>query len=198
MAVHGTPVSSFVLQVESFEGTINAIVLGQSRSKAHICTFATYVASHEMLGKDWDVKTDGNIFFDPRIDAREPSGDYLRWMLPTEIAEFNANASKGCDLVHGILHVGDARNCSSDGHRKIKRRYRIFITPVTIYDLMEMESSLLSGDTRNTPLALPSPSELPASATAAVASTIFDSDKNLSKYLPESCVNPQQQKMLTE
>jgi len=191
MTTHEKPDGTYVLQQENFVGEVNAMILGQSPKDSHIFLFTTYVAAHQLLGREWNPKIDGNIFYNNNINKAEPKTQYLRWFLPEEIKAFNETHSYGCELLQGILQIS-ALNDLSNGRRKIQRRYRIQYTPYTVFDLMAAEGATDQAFANSGPLALPPPSQLPASATAAIASHLPELDSNLAEYLPKSYKMPQQ------
>lgn len=131
--------ATFVAQVENFEGTVRAKPLGKSDLKPHILRFVEYVAAREMLGHDWNAKEDGDVFYDPIINDREPTKKYLRWMTQEEIDELNSENNSGALCETGILHVSDNSKLVS-GCRKICKRYTIYKVEPTIWDLMNAET----------------------------------------------------------
>ncbi|MDD5753157.1 MAG: hypothetical protein PHN45_00185 [Methylococcales bacterium] len=179
---------TYVLQMENFTGNVMAKPLGQSRSNQYIHKFSIYVASRELIGKDWNPREDPNIFYDPSIDSVEPRCEYLRWMNDEEIEELKTLYYIGATCTSGMLHISDSSNTTHDGHRKIRRRYCIYQVQCTIYDLMAMETE---GDRAlanmvGTPLSLPPSTQLPPSATAAVQKSLDMVNESMAKYLPPS------------
>lgn len=170
----------YLLQLENFDGTVKAKPLGKSVKLSFIYKFAIYVATREKLGRDWNAKEDGDLFYDPVIDAREPQGEYLRWMSDEEVADMNPEYGNVGAICHGgILHVFDSSK-TAQGCRKIKKRYTVYKVQPTIWDLMaaETEGDICLRELQQVPLCIT------ASATAGVKHILDEPSPTAAKYLP--------------
>ena len=171
----------YLLQLENFDGTVRAKPLGKSVRLAFIYKFAIYVSTREKLGRDWDAKEDGDLFYDPIIDCREPQGEYLRWMNDDEVADLNPEYGNVGAICHGgIIHVFDSSKTTTQGCRKIKRRYTVYKVQPTIWDLMaaETEGDICLRELQRVPLCIT------ASATAGVKHVLDEPSPAAAKYLP--------------
>ena len=172
---------TYVLQIENFDGKIVSKPMSKSNVKQFIYKFALTISTHEYLGRDYSPE-DGNLFYDPLISAREPTREYLRWMMDDEIAELNPENDKtGATCIAGILHLCD-NTVLRNGHRKIKKRYAIYLVKPTIWDMMATETE---GDKRLQTLQA-APLCLTDDSLASIRGDLDEPSDGMDKYLPAS------------
>ena len=132
--------SKYVVMLENFEGgNVYGKPLGRSCRRGMALRFASAVATRMALGHDYRPGVDGDVFYDPVINGEEPRDEYLRWMTDGEAAALKPEENMGGVFVAGIVHVSDAATLLR-GCRRIKRRYCVYDTELTVFDLMEMET----------------------------------------------------------
>lgn len=173
--------SRFIVTLENFEGSnIYGKPLGRSCRKGYAMKFASAVATRMALGHDYRPDVDGDVFYDPVINGSEPTDEYLRWMTDEESAALKPEENVGGVFVAGIVHVSDS-NTLLRGCRRIKRRFCVYDTELTVFDLMAMETEGDQELARLMKMPLP-----PLGAPEAQSSTggVSSGELMARKYLP--------------